>query len=770
MRNYQQESMSYEKRLRLGEYWGTVLKRKWTVFAFAAPLFAIVTILSFVIKPTYTARGTLLIEKEPNILSFEEVLKIESYNDDYYQTQYKLLQSRALAANVIERLKLTDNPEFVGEAKKRNARADKSDPAFRSRLIDNFLSRINITPLRQTRLVEVSFKDHDPNSAATVVNALFDSFIDMNIEARYEATEQATEFLTSQISGVREEIEKGEKELQKYGAEKNIIALSDKETTIVEKLGELNKALTEAQIDRLKKETNYNQLKLVSADYIPEALNNELIQRLREDYVKLDREYLKMQEKFKPDYPEMQRLKTELESAKKSLENETQNLIKGAYSDYQGALSKEQALGAVFNRQKQEAIQLNSNAILYNSLKIEVENKKNLLESLLRRQSETGVSARLKGLRTSNVRVVDRAEAPLFASSPKKRLNIILALILGLFGGVFLAFVFEYLDDSVKNAEDIEKNTRLPVLGIIPEFRLDHMRDGHGQGGGEPSGRAALRITGLKKGGHRHTPGDGDRTLPSEEKKLFGLDSGFQATSEASLTRETGARPGAVKSIELIVHLSPQSIYSECYRSIRTSMLLSSVDSKLRTIAVSSPLPMEGKTVTVSNLAVTLAQTGKEVLIVDSDLRKPRQHRLFEIKNLNGLTNYLTTNIEIKDLLKETRIPNLSLINAGPVPPNPAELLGSEKVEHLIIGLKEFFDYILFDLPPILTVTDATIMGSKIDAMILVVRGEKTPKAALIQAKEKLDLLRIKTLGVIINDLTPRQGDYSYRHQYYGEH
>jgi len=711
------------------DYWAVVLKRKWVILSFAVPLFVFVTVMSFAVRPTYTATGTLLIEKEPNILSFEEVLQIESFNDDYYQTQYKLLQSRSLANAVIERRKLIENVTFAGKLKKKRPEAVRDDPAFRSLLIDNFLARLKIKPVQTTRLVEVSFKDNDPKFAAETVNTLFDAFIDMTIDTKYEATAQATEFLAGQIEKIKNEIDKDERTIQQYGAEKNIVTLSDKETTIVEKLGELNRALTEAQIERLNKETYYFSIKNVSPEFLPEALANPLIQRLREDYNRLNRQYLKMQDRFKEEFPELQRLKTELESARTSLETEAENLKKAAYSDWQGALSRERSLGAAFNGQKEVANQLNSNAISYNQLKIELENKKSLLESLMRRESETGVSARLKGLRTSNVRVVDRAEPPLYPTSPKKKRNMLLALLIGMGGGIGLAFLFERLDDSIKTFEDVEKCTGFPALGIVPAFRSD---------------------------GHEKEPADGG--APE-----WGTGPEAAGPLDERGSEKTGP-PG------LITFVSPNSNVSESYRSLRTALLLSSAEPKPRCLAVTSALPQEGKTLTLANLAVTLAQSGKKILIVDADLRKPRQHEVFKMRNINGLTNFLTGKMEKGSLIKLTEVPNLFLINAGPVPPNPLELLGSDKMTSLIATLREAFDYVLFDTPPILAVTDALDLGSKLDGVILVVWGEKTSREALKRTREKLDMIKARTLGVVLNNVTIRRHDHYYRQGYYGHY
>lgn len=802
MEEYREEEYIEAESLDLRQYWRVLMKRKWTVAWFAVPLVAIVTIFSFVVTPSFTAKGTLLIEKEPNILTFEKVFQLESLMDDYYQTQFKILQSETLAENVVERMKLYEDERFTGKLNpEEQAEAADPDSTLRRRLVEKFSKKLAVKPVRQTRLVEVQFKDASPGLAAAAVNELFNAFIDMDVQLRYETTEEATEFLAKQIEVLRGEIEGKERELQQYGAEKNIVALSDTETTIIENLGALNKALTEAEIDRVRKEAYYNGIKNASPDNIPDALANPLIQRLREEYVRLSREYATKSETFKPKYPEMQRLKTELESAKSLLDKETRNIVQAAYSDYQAALKREQSLESVFNGQKQEAIQLNSNAIAYNSLKIEIENRKSLLESLIKRESETGVAARLQGLRTSNVRIVDRAKVPLKPSSPKKKLNMLLAVLLGLFGGLGLIFLFEYMDNSVKSREDVNKATGgSATLGVVPTFGPNGSGYGYryveGRGGikvrivtksqgGRGEGRAGedrksekerrQRLKGLARDGSLLDLGgdssgvwekESSRILSPDEKPAVQLAPAPAGSKKGSGTQM--AQPED-RSMELIAHLSPRSNGAESYRTIRTSLLLSSTDRKPKAIVVTSALPEEGKSITLSNLAVTLAHAGKRVMIVDSDLRKPTQHQIFKCLNEGGLTSYLTSTRGMAEIVKGTGIPNLYLINAGPIPTNPAELLGSEKMVGLIEGLKQSLDLILLDSPPILTVSDALVLGPAIDGVVLVVWGGKTAKEVLKQAKEKLDMMKIRCLGVVINNIAVSEGDYSFMYNYYRE-
>ncbi len=738
MNEYERQEEHFEqKEINLRDYWLVILNRKWLIATVALAVLMAVAVYTFTRTPIYTAKGQLLIEKEPNILTFEEIFQVESFQTDYYQTQYKLLQSRTLADRTVEALKLYENAEFVGKKNSKEA-PSKNDPELRARLVNAFLGRLAISPVRQTRLVDVTFKSANPKMAADGVNALFDSFINMSVESRFTATEQATEFLTQQIASLRADIERKEKQLQAYAGEKNIVALSDKETTIVSKLAELNTALTQAQIERVNKEAYYNEIRNASPDYIPAGINNPLITNLRQEYARLNREYSRKQEQFGPEYPEIQRLKTDLESTKKSLETETRNLVNASYSDYQAALKKENSMQGVFNNQKQESVQLNSNAISYNTLKNEIEGNKSLLDTLSKRQSETGVSARLRGVGVSNIKIVDRAEVPQSPSSPRKKVNLILGLLVGLMGGLGLAFLLDYMDNSVKSTEDVEKYAKLPALGIIPNFDPEGFKKNYGYGYGYGTGGKKKKAELAKQEGDA---GDGG-------------------------ARGAEALP-QIRSIDLITQNSPKSNFSESYRSIRTALLLSSVNPGSKTFVLTSPLPSEGKTSTISNLAVALAQTGKRVLLLDADLRKPRQHKIFKTKNLNGLTNYLTGNVEIKELIKTTPVHNLFLINAGPVPPNPAELLGSDKMTEFVDKLKQTFEVILIDTPPILAVTDALVLAPKSDGIILVVWGGMTSREALKRAREKMDLTKAKSVGVILNRVNLKEHDYYYKHHYY---
>jgi polysaccharide biosynthesis transport protein len=737
----------------LRDYVEVVRKRKWIIAAVALPLVMLAAAYSLTRSPVYTARGLLLIEQEPNILTFEQIFQLETYQDEYYETQHRLLQSRSLAVGVIEELALHDDRVFAAPARVEPGETWAGDPGFRTRLIDVFLGRLSVEPIRLTRLAEVSFKAHDPAVASRIVNTVFDKYIELSVQAQSEATSRASEFLDGQIAELSREIESDEQKLQEYGAAKNIILQSDEETTVVAKFRELNTALTSAQVDRIRKETYYRQIRDIDPDEIPDALNNELIQRLREDYSRLSREYQKMSEKFMPGYPELQRLRRELESARTSLESELRNIVQGAYADYQASLRQERNLDALFEKQRQAAISMNSDAILYNSLGIQVQNNKNVLEALLKRQSETRVSARMSGIRTANIRIVDRAEPPLFPSSPKKKANVALALLLGLSLGTMLAFVVDFYDDSIRDVDDVQKHTGLPTLGIVPSLRDD---DGPPPGAGSREGRSRRKK-------RRSKSTDGGTSFP-----------GPGLAAWASASPETGAGgPAATDvlpvpdatAIELLSQQVPSGLFAESFRTIRTSLLLSSPDDQVRTIAITSALPGEGKTVAVVNLAISLAASGLRTLLVDADLRKPRLHRVFRDLNREGLTNALAADRDIRSLIRRTAVPNLSLLKAGPVPPNPAELLGCRRMAAVIEALREEFDAVLFDTPPLLSLADAAVLGARLDAVVLVIRAQRTSRQAVAGVMGSLGRIKARPLGVILNDMPLRRQDYYYRYR-----
>jgi capsular exopolysaccharide synthesis family protein len=457
----------------------------------------------------------------------------------------------------------------------------------------------------------------------------------------------------------------------------------------------------------MAKEALYKQAKDKNSDSLPSILENKLIVDLKQAYIQLEAQYMKLSGTFKPDHPEMVRLKNQMEALQKRMDLEIGRIVGGIRNDYDLSLRRETLLRHAFDQQKARVMEMKERSIQYNILKREADTNKELYKGLLQRMKEAGVSS---GLTVSNIQVVDQAEIPTGPYKPNKQLNLLLAAVVGLFLGIGLAFFFEYLDNTVKTPEDVEQLTRLPSFGMVPEISYEKRRR-------------------LEK----------ETTYP----------------------------------VELVTHRHPKSILSESYRNIRTSILLSFSEKPPKKIAITSPNPIEGKTTTVINTAIALSQTGAQVLIVDTDMRKPRIHHIFNGENGAGLSNFLSGHANLESIVKKTEVPNLYYIASGPVPPNPSELLGSNLFKSMMDSLGKRFDHIVLDSPPVLGFADSLILSSTVDGVILVVLGGKTPKETLQRAKEVLHQVNAKILGVVINRVDLQRGHYGYYyyryHYYYGK-
>jgi len=744
---------THRKEIDLLEYGRVILKRKWTLVTFAAVVVLFVAVLSFTATPLYRATATLLIdEPSSSLVNIQDILNSGGYYQTdylgtYFNTQLKLLTSRSLAERVAKKLDLATRPEFLSSRTSqtgllrtlkgflglRRASSVKTGGAGAAEAADSasasyafaVLDGLGISPVPDTRIVQVSYTSSHPVLAADIVNTLAEEFVNYSVETRYEATKQTSEFLSETVAQLREDLKRKEEALQKYGDEKKLLFLNDKESTVVNKFSEVNSAFTEAQIDRFKKEALYRELKGLDVDALPESVNNPVIQSLKTAYTQAKSEYEEKSKFYRPDYPEMIKLKARLDSTKSALEDEIRKAVGAAEAEYRAALNKEKSLEGLLESQRTDVVQMNNNSILYRSLQIEVDNMRNLLSSLVSKQNEIQVSSHLGGLRTSNIKIVDRALAPDRPFTPDIRRNLMMALFLGLFGGLGLVFLVEFLDNTVKGPEDVERLTGLPSLGIIPHLTPDGMKRKSGP-----------------YGSYRYSYGD-------------------ESESRAETIPE-------FCEIELVNHLFPKFSIAEDYRTVRTSILLSQADSSPKTIGFTSSLPQEGKTVTVSNMAVSFAQLEGKVLLIDADLRKPRLHKIFQTRNLVGLSGFLTGKMAFDEVIQKTSIENIWIIPSGPHPPNPAELLNSKRMRDLLAKVKSRFDTILIDTPPVLAVIDPVIVSSLVDCTVFVVQAGKTTRRALSKAVEEVRKAKSEIVGVVFNEVKlGRQGrDAPYYHYY----
>ncbi|MCX6554660.1 MAG: polysaccharide biosynthesis tyrosine autokinase [Candidatus Aminicenantes bacterium] len=719
------QDLLLEEGTQFHEIWELIKKRRMIVYYFAGFVLLAALIRVQLQTPMYMARGTLLIEKEGrnqmNLLN--QYYDSYDFMNEYLNTQQQVLTSRTLARKVISELRRMPGQENVGAVRQgplqqilQGGKKDANPDAEVDMAVSSFLGSLGVANLKETRLLNVTFVSPDPKQAARSINTLFDKFIEFNLEMKNESSRQASEFLTAQIEDMRRSLAQKEQELQEYGKRKELYYVQGQDSTVVQKLSDLNGAYTTAQIERVNREATFRELKGTAIDNYSDVRGSTLITGLKQEYSAKESEYKRKSQIFQDSYPEMQRLKSQLEGLQKRINEETVDVARKALNqaetEYQAALKKENYLQEMLNQQKGSVVSSNANAIYYNSLKIEVENMRNLLDFLTRKQKESMLSSRLEGLQTSNIKIVDRAEVPQGAFSPNKQRTLLLALMLGIGGGIFLIFALNYLDNTVKSPEEVEKLLRLPALGFIP-------------------------AVGAKASQSYYSHYYSDRKKQQSEQKI--------------------------KTVELVNLKEPESTFAEHYRNIRTSLLLSTPDQPPKVFVVTSALPQEGKTVTDINLAVAFTQLGKKVLILDSDLRRPRVHKIFRIKNTAGITSFLVGRSRIEDIIyRYPGEPNLHVIPSGPIPPNPVELIISRGMKEMMASLRQHYDFIFIDAPPLMGIQDAILLGEHADGLLLVAWGGKTPRKVIEKAKAEIEKFNIKLFGVILNKVNMRRFAYAY--------
>jgi succinoglycan biosynthesis transport protein ExoP len=702
----------------LYDYLLILRKHQWLILSFMVAVVTIVSIATFRMRPVYVATARIEIDREnSNILPFQGT---DSYDymldlENYIETQSKILTSETLALLTIRNSGLSARPEFAApggpsEAVASGNLANQKRPPE----LGEFLGSLSVKRVANSRLMDVTFESTDPQLAAQIVNAHLENYIEQNFRSRYEATSQASTWLTDQLNELKIKVQKSEDARIAYERQNQIWTLDDKQNITTQRLSDINKELTDAQSERVKKEALYDFAKAGNLDAVPQVQGNPVLTDLLKKRSDTSANYNDALSQYGPNFPKVQRLQAQLKELDETIQKEKQNVVNNLENDYREARQREGLLNSELDQQKSEVNQMSEKMVEYNILKREAEANKSLYEGLLTKLKEAGISA---GLRSSNIRIVDPAMIPSTPARPAKARNVALAFLVGLVGGIGLALMREYLDNTVKTPDDIESLARLPSLAVVPQF-----------GGSNGNG------------------------------KRNGLFKSFPATN------------GHDRRIELVAQHLPKSQMSEAFRALRTALLLSQADHPPQVILVTSALPREGKTTAAANLAVTLAQLGDSTVLVDADLRKPGVGRLLNLTGgkYAGLSSYLA-GVSSLDLVtvQHPQIPNLAAIPTGPLPPNPADLLSSHKLAEAIAELRKKYKFVVIDSPPIMAATDAVILSVQTDGVLLVVRSGETPKEAFTRTRDLLLSVKCHILGVVLNAVDSSAPDYYYSYRYY---
>ncbi|MEA2602892.1 MAG: polysaccharide biosynthesis transport protein [Acidobacteriota bacterium] len=739
-----------ESELHIGEYIA-MARRHWKLGALCCLLGLAGAGIHYAVTPRqYQSTATIQIERRSlTPLSNAQNPWLENYwNMEFYPTQYELLQSRGLAERVVKSLDLMEDPSFnpgagAGRDSAHGPTAE-DDQAVLGRLADQIRGGLSVTPVRTTQLVQLSYSAASPEFAAKAANAFAESFIDLGVEDRYATAGKASTFLTTQIGKLKKEIEDKEARLQAFSRRSDIVSVDPQSNVNLQRFEAINGSFMEAKKSRMQKEAEYHEVMTAPRETVADSLSGGMVAEMRREQLNLEREYETRLKVYKPEFPEMVTLKSNIDKGQQHflevIRDQVDKARSNAFAAYQTALRQEQSLESELNSLRSQAIDQNSAAVEITNLRVEIKTRRDLLDELMRKQSETDVAVRLQDTRESNVRIIDKALVPGGPFRPSLRQDLSYGLLLGLLAGIAIAVLIEFMDRTIKSPEEIERRLGLPPLAVIHDVAeigkaYGYAGYGYAYGDSPPEQRPA-RVRAA-----RSAP---EKRLDKQKKK------------------DAAATP---QQIELVPHERPRTLISESYRSLRTGLLLSSAR-ELKVVAVTSAMAGEGKTATAANLAIVLAQLGRQVLIVDCDLRKPRLHQVFHISNRVGLVNQLTQAAE-PEAIFPTEVPNLWIMPSGTIPPNPSELLSSDRMRDWLRVMRSRFDFVVLDTPPALAVTDATIVGRLVDGVVLTLRSGKVTREEARICRDRLRQAGIKILGAVLNRYRALPTGLGKRYKYY---
>jgi capsular exopolysaccharide synthesis family protein len=687
----------------LKDYLRVLFMRRWVVIGISLLVIFATALTVFIMTPTYRATALLLIEPTKiKVTDFQDVYDptlsefagSELARREFMETQFKLLKCRPLMERVFARFNFGEKEEY----------RDAKDP------IPSFTKRFDVTPVRRTRLVEVSFDWTDPAFAAEVVNYLVDAYTQDYRERRLGVTGGGLAALKRKAEELRPKVAEKAEALQAFRIEHGTVSLEQSQNIVVERLKDLNRQLTEVQNKRIELQSRIQSIghaleSRTALEDLPEVVDSPTMRDLKMEWIRTEQEISDLSKRFGSNHPQLLSARAKLKAVRDKIEMDVRSILSATHLEYQRAKDQEREIVESLQRQQEEVMELDQLRVAYQELKDAHDTVHKTYRAIIQRIDEIEISS-AAGTEEDNIFVIASAQAPLKKAKPKRLQAIGLAFLLGPMLGVGLAFFLQYLDTTVKTRDDVEQATGLPVLGYVPALR-------------------------------------------------------DEVNGDAADTERSG--------YDLLAVERPRSALAEAFRSLRTALSFSTGTQGIRSLLVTSPSPLEGKSLVSINLALTFAQAGKRVLLVDSDLRKPRIHKTFGLSPTVGLSNLLTSEdtMRLDEVVQPTRVENLYVLPSGPRPPNPAELLATERMRGLLREMEEMFDRVIFDTPPVVNVTDATILMHFVGGGLVVVRGFTTQRELARRASELLQGTQGRMLGVILNNADTPRGAYGYEGYYY---
>lgn len=721
MNTHSEKPNNNEEVIDLGAYLNVIKQSKWKILGFAIVVTLLTIMVALTLVPKYVATATLLIESEQTkAVSFDEIYGLDSTKKEYYLTQFEVIKSNSIAREVITKLNLKDHTDFIGKPsltgeikgmvkqllpflnKKESSVLTVEEQAEREMLglLAAFKSRLTVSPIRNTQLVQVSFESSDPKLAALVANTVGEVYIESQMRAKMGITQQASSWLNTRLSELRIQLDSSEVRLQAYREEQKLVDIEGIAGLVTQELEQTSKQLVDARatknnlesINRVINEYGNDNIELLGS--MPEITSHRVVQDVKREVVLVERKVSELSEVYGPKHPKMISAKSELATVKTNLNKQIKGLITGIEKELNRTTRTVKALERDLAKIRAEYQDITRKETQYNQLKREVETNRNIFNTFLSRSKETEVTSDFS---SAAARFTDRAYAPRNPSKPNKKLIVILAFVASFGFAVVMTFVFDALNDTVKNKNDVENKLAQRMLGLLPHV-----------------------------------------VVP--KKSYFPIHAYLEDTYRR---------------------------FAESVRTLRTSLLLTHLDRAHQVIAVTSTSPGEGKTTTSANLAMSLAQMGK-VLLIDADLRKPALAKRFDIPVFHpGLSNLMIGTEQLAECVHVDTQSGVTIMPSGQIPSNPLELLSSPRFAELLSELKAQYDHIIVDTPPTQAVSDALVIAQSVDSVVYVVKSDITRIKPITAGLERLFEVKAHVAGVVLNKVDMSKSRDEHSHGYY---
>ena len=690
---YPEELLEPAGGLDLREFISVLNRRKKLLIATAIATMLLALLLTLLMQPIYRADATIKVERYAANANIDILNPETSRSDrDFFETQIQLIQTKALARRVIEQLGLDKKaaPKGLFSKIKSLFGANSSSHKDKKSMEEIFLENLTVKPISNSQLLKISYDSSNPKLAADISNAIAKTFVRQNLERRFDTASSYKTYVTDNIKITRKSLEEAEQRLNRYAKENNIVKDTDGESTGTHTLKKQAEELVLAEKERIEAEAAYEIYKNDPSSDPSSIINNPYILSLKKAVARLQSKYQSYRNKRSRA---ARNLKKEIDGIKKQIATEAESIKLSLKSTYLEARQKEKMLRLQLDKLKENALNQQSKYTKYNRLLREVEINQLAYNKQLEQLMAVNVASNVG---TNNISIIDKASPPTKKYKPNLKINLLFGSLLGLLLGMGIAFLREFIDDTIKDSQLLEKISGLPVLSQLPEIKAKNS-----------------------------------------------------------------------KEVALQTAIKPRSALSEAIRSLRTSLRFSTRNGAPQSVFICSSAPAEGKTSIAINLAIAYAQSGSQVLIIDADLRNPSIHKILEVSNKEGLTNYLANPETLNnDISQSCMIKNLKVISSGPIPPDPVELLSGSRMTELLENTRKSYDHIIIDGPPVLGLADALVISNLADATIIAVEAGRTRKTKLLDSLKRLERAKANLIGSVINRIS-REVNPEYDHHYY---